>query len=75
MYTSLEMKERRKLMSKEEPPHIALAKARILSDLRYIDVWKADLIKDILLTESIEEYENKKLNKPNSESHAKREEA
>ena len=62
-------------MSKEEPPHIALAKARILSDLRYIDVWKADLIKDILLTESIEEQENKKLNKPNSESHAKREEA
>ena len=62
-------------MRKEEPPHIALAKARILADLRYVDVWKADLIKDILLTESIEEYETTKLNKPNSESHAKREEA
>ena len=38
-------------MSKEEPPHIALAKARILADLRYLDGWKADLIRDIMLLE------------------------
>ena len=36
---------------KDDPSHVALAKARILSDLRYIDVWKADLIRDIMLLE------------------------
>ena len=38
-------------MSKEDPSHVALAKARILADLRYLDGWKADLIRDILLLE------------------------
>jgi len=38
-------------MSKKDPSHVALAKARILADLRYIDVWKADLIRDIMLLE------------------------
>ena len=36
---------------KDDPSHVALAKARILSDLRYIDGWKADLIRDIMLLE------------------------
>ena len=40
---------------KQEEAHIDLAKARILSDLRYIDVWKADLIRDIMLLEKPEE--------------------
>ena len=40
---------------KEEPAHVTLAKARILSDLRYIDVWKADLIRDIMLLEKPDE--------------------
>ena len=38
-------------MSKEDPPHVALAKARILADLRYLDAWKADLIRDVMLLE------------------------
>ena len=40
---------------KDDPSHVALAKARILSDLRYIDVWKADLIRDIVLLEKPDE--------------------
>ena len=40
---------------KDDPSHVALAKARILSDLRYIDVWKADLIRDIMLLEKPDE--------------------
>ena len=53
-----EYNNRRNNMAKkkeEEPAHIALAKSRILSDLRYIDVWKADLIRDIMLLEKPEE--------------------
>ena len=52
-----EYNNRRNNMAKkkeEEPAHIALAKSRILSDLRYIDVWKADLIRDIMLLEKPE---------------------
>ena len=41
---------------KDDPPHVALAKARILADLRYLDVWKADLIRDIMLLEKPTEY-------------------
>ena len=36
---------------KDDPSHVALAKARILADLRYLDGWKADLIRDIMLLE------------------------
>ena len=36
---------------KDDPPHVALAKARILADLRYLDGWKADLIRDVMLLE------------------------
>ena len=36
---------------KEDEPHIALAKRRIIADLRYIDGWKADLIQAIMLAE------------------------
>ena len=39
------------MAKKNDPSHVALAKARILSDLRYLDVWKADLIRDIMLLE------------------------
>tara|TARA_R100000234_G_C5000067_1_gene179897 strand:+ start:204 stop:419 length:216 start_codon:yes stop_codon:yes gene_type:complete len=39
------------MTKKNDPPHVALAKARILSDLRYLDTWKADLIRDIMLLE------------------------
>ena len=39
---------------KDDPSHVALAKARILSDLRYIDGWKADMIRDIMLLEKPE---------------------
>ena len=42
-------------MSKEDPSHVALAKARILADLRYLDVWKADLIRDVMLLEKPDE--------------------
>jgi len=40
-----------KKKKEEEPAHIALAKARIIADLRYIDGWKADLIQAIMLAE------------------------
>ena len=43
------------MMSKKEPAHVTLAKARILADLRYVDVWKADLIRDIMLLEKPDE--------------------
>ena len=49
-----EYNNRRNNMAKkkeEEPAHIALAKARIVADLRYIDGWKADLIRAIMLAE------------------------
>ena len=36
---------------KNDPPHIRLAKGRILSDIRYVDEWKADLIRAIMLAE------------------------
>jgi cobalamin biosynthesis protein CbiD len=40
---------------KDDPPHVALAKARILADLRYLDGWKADLIKTIMDADTEEE--------------------
>ena len=73
---------------KNDPPHVALAKARILADLRYIDTWKADLIRAILLAEKPDEAdksisplfnkrglfrdETNKLNKSDSYGYAKR---
>ena len=40
---------------KEEEAHIDLAKRRIISDLRYIDGWKADMIKTIMDADTKEE--------------------
>ena len=40
---------------KEDEPHIALAKRRIIADLRYIEGWKADMIKTIMDADTEEE--------------------
>ena len=40
---------------KEDEPHIDLAKRRIIADLRYVDGWKADMIKTIMDADTEEE--------------------
>ncbi len=39
----------------EEPTHIALAKARILSDVRYLNEWRAVMIRIIVKADSVGE--------------------
>ena len=40
---------------KEDEAHVDLAKRRIIADLRYIDRWKADMIKTIMYADTKEE--------------------
>ena len=40
---------------KEEEAHIDLAKRRIIADLRYVDWWKADMIKTFIDADTEEE--------------------
>ena len=39
----------------EEPTHIALAKARILSGVRYLNEWRAVMIRIIVKADSVGE--------------------
>jgi hypothetical protein len=39
----------------EEPTHIVLAKARILSDVRYLNEWRAVMIRIIVKADSVGE--------------------
>ena len=49
-------------MSKDEP-HIDLAKRRILSDLRYLEQWKADIIKAIVVADDIHDFKLEDMDK------------
>ena len=39
----------------EEPTHVALAKSRILSDIRYLNKWRAVMIKIIVEADRVGE--------------------